>query len=81
MKVYSLPQCVQCDASKRKLDDLDAEYTVVDMSKDAAARELIAGLGFLQAPVVITDSGETWSGYRPDLLKKHAITKKEAHVG
>jgi glutaredoxin-like protein NrdH len=66
--VYSKPACVQCNATYRALDKLGAEYTVVDISEDADARDYVMSLGHLQAPVVITD-GEHWSGYRPDRIK------------
>ncbi len=66
--VYSKPACVQCTATYRALDKLDADYTVVDISEDADARDYVMSLGHLQAPVVIVD-GEHWSGYRPDRIK------------
>lgn len=66
--VYSKPACVQCNATYRALDKLGAEYTVVDISEDADARDYVMSLGHLQAPVVIVD-GDHWSGYRPDRIK------------
>ena len=66
--VYSKPACVQCTATYRALDKLDTDYTVVDISEDADARDYVMSLGHLQAPVVIVD-GEHWSGYRPDRIK------------
>ena len=66
--VYSKPACVQCNATYRALDKLDTDYTVVDISEDADARDYVMSLGHLQAPVVIVD-GEHWSGYRPDRIK------------
>ena len=66
--VYSKPSCVQCNATYRALDKFGAEYTVVDISEDADARDYVMSLGHLQAPVVIVD-GEHWSGYRPDRIK------------
>ena len=69
--VYSKPACVQCNATYRALDQLDAEYTVVDISQEADARDYVMSLGHLQAPVVIVD-GEHWSGYRPDRIKELA---------
>lgn len=66
--VYSKPACVQCNATYRALDKLGADYTVVDISEDADARDYVMSLGHLQAPVVIVD-GDHWSGYRPDRIK------------
>lgn len=66
--VYSKPSCVQCTATYRALDKLGHEYTVVDISEDADARDYVMSLGHLQAPVVVA-GGENWSGYRPDRIK------------
>ncbi|OZB50339.1 glutaredoxin-like protein NrdH [Cellulomonas sp. SG140] len=66
--VYSKPSCVQCSATYRALDKLGYEYTVVDISEDADARDYVMSLGHLQAPVVMA-GGEHWSGYRPDRIK------------
>ena len=69
--VYSKPQCVQCDATYRALDKKGVEYTVVDVTKDAEAMEMILGLGHLQAPVVVAGD-EHWSGFRPDNIARLA---------
>lgn len=66
--VYSKPYCVQCSATYRALDKLGYEYTVVDISVDADARDYVMSLGHMQAPVVMA-GGEHWSGYRPDRIK------------
>lgn len=65
--VYSKPACVQCTATTRALDRQGIDYTVVDVSADAAAYELVQGLGYRQVPVVI--AGEVhWAGFRPDMI-------------
>lgn len=66
--VYSKPRCVQCDATKRALNKAGITYKLVDITEDAAARERIMSLGYLQAPVVIAGE-DHWSGYRPEKLK------------
>ena len=66
--VYSKPSCVQCTATYRELDKLGYDYTVVDISQDADARDFVMSLGHLQAPVVVA-GGENWSGYRPERIK------------
>ena len=69
--VYSKPSCVQCSASYRALDSKGIDYQVVDMSQDADALERVKALGYLQAPVVITDE-DHWSGFRPDKIDELA---------
>ena len=65
--VYTKPACVQCQATHRALDSKGVEYEVVDLSTDASALERVMDLGYLQAPVVITDD-DHWSGFRPDKI-------------
>lgn len=65
--VYSKPSCVQCNATYRALDSKGVEYTVLDMSQDIEALEKVKAMGYLQAPVVITE-GDHWSGFRPDKI-------------
>lgn len=38
------------------------------MSQDAEALDKVKSLGYLQAPVIVTEDGEHWSGFRPDLI-------------
>lgn len=65
--VYSKPSCVQCDATYRALDRKGVEYSVVDITEDAQALEMVRELGYLQAPVVVAGDAH-WSGFRPDQI-------------
>ena len=65
--VYSTPSCMQCKATYRALDSKGINYQVIDVSADAEAAEFVKGLGYVQAPVVVTDD-EHWSGFRPDKI-------------
>ena len=63
--VYTKPSCVQCTATYRALDNKGIQYEVLDVSADEAALEHVKSLGYMQAPVVVTDD-DHWSGFRPD---------------
>ena len=65
--VYTKPSCVQCTATYRALDNKGIAYEVRDLSVDENALDAVKALGYLQAPVVITDE-EHWSGFRPDKI-------------
>lgn len=65
--VYTKPSCVQCNATYRALDAQGITYEIRDLTEDPAALEQVKALGYLQAPVVITDAGH-WSGFRPDKI-------------
>ena len=69
--VYTKPSCVQCTATYRALDSKGIEYDILDLSQDADALEQVKALGYMQAPVVITDE-DHWSGFRPDKIDELA---------
>lgn len=65
--VYTKPACVQCNATYRALDRKGITYRSVDISQDPAALERVRSLGYMQAPVVVTEQ-DHWSGFRPDKI-------------
>lgn len=69
--VYTKPSCVQCTATYRALDSKGIEYNILDLSEDPTALEKVKELGYLQAPVVVTED-EHWSGFRPDKIAELA---------
>lgn len=66
--LYTKPDCVQCDATKRALDKAGLAYTTIDLTQDVAALELVQQWGYRSAPVV-SAGDEHWSGFRPDKIK------------
>lgn len=70
--VYSKPSCVQCNATYRALDAKGIPYRIVDLSQDDAALEYVKELGYAQAPVVVVDDQDHWSGFRPDHIERIA---------
>jgi glutaredoxin-like protein NrdH len=73
LTVYSKPSCVQCTATYRALDAKGIEYDVVDLTTNPAALEYVMEeLGYSAAPVVVASGQDHWSGFRPDLIDKHA---------
>ena len=69
--VYTKPSGVQCNATYRALHSQGSQYDVVDLSEDPTALATVKELGYLQAPVVVTDD-EHWSGFRPDKISQLA---------
>ena len=66
--VYTKPNCVQCNATYRSLDQLKIEYNVVDLTQDPEAMQLVLSLGHKSAPIVVTEN-DNWSGFRPDKIQ------------
>lgn len=65
--IYTKPACVQCDMTKRYMDKNGIAYDTVDITENPEALEMILGLGFSSAPVVISDKG-SWAGFQPDKI-------------
>ena len=71
IKVYSKPSCVQCTATYKALQRAELEFETFDVTEDEKALQTVRDLGYLQAPVVVTDEGH-WSGFRPDKIGEFA---------
>lgn len=69
IKVYSKPNCMQCNFTKKYLDDQGADYEAVDVTKDDEAMDHVKALGYASLPVVEYEGGH-FAGFRPDELTK-----------
>ncbi len=67
--VYTLPNCPQCDTTKRFLTRNGIEYSEIDLSANKEALERIKEMGYTAAPVVDVKGGKNWSGFRAENLK------------
>lgn len=81
--LYSMPNCQQCIATKRSLDQAGATYRTVDVSRSPDDLAAIIALDYSSAPVVIVSTGDPetdmhWAGYQPDLIDKYTTTEAEA---
>jgi glutaredoxin-like protein NrdH len=65
--IYTMPDCVQCEATKKYLNKGNVEYSTVDISTSREAYKLVSSLGYKQAPVVVAGDMH-WSGFRPDKI-------------
>ena len=65
--VYTLPDCIQCEMTKKYLDKNKIEYSTVNINEDKEASEKVSELGYKQAPVVVYNNFH-WSGFRPDKI-------------
>jgi len=65
--LYSKPSCVQCTATSKALNNAGISYRYVDVTTDEQALETVKSLGYMAAPVVVTEDTH-WSGFRPDLI-------------
>lgn len=70
--VYTKPNCVQCNMTKRHMDKIGVKYTTVDITEDSDALDKLIEMGYKAAPVVITDEGTSWAGFQPQKIDELA---------
>lgn len=70
VELITKPSCQPCVATKRWLDSRGIAFTESSITEEAVLARA-KGLGHLAAPVVIVGD-QHWSGFRPDMLEKHA---------
>lgn len=70
--VYTNPNCVQCDMTKRQFDKLGVKYEVVDLGRVSnETLDAWKAQGLMSAPIVTTDV-KIWSGFKPAKIKSLA---------
>jgi glutaredoxin-like protein NrdH len=65
--VYTKPNCVQCDATKRTLDKIGVAYDTIDATTDEAVYDMLIEKGFRAMPVV-NAGDDWWSGFNPEKI-------------
>lgn len=67
--IYTLPNCVQCEMTKKQFDNAGVAYELIDLTDHpSTASSLKETYGFTQAPIVIT-AGDAWSGFKLERIK------------
>jgi glutaredoxin-like protein NrdH len=69
ISIYTKENCVQCHATKRMLAQRAIPFTLIDIDTHPECTGWLKSQGFLQLPVVITDT-LCWSGFRPDMINR-----------
>lgn len=72
LKVYSKPNCIQCEMTKMWLDQNKIQFESVDVSEHPEKLEEIKLNGFQQLLVVALDEyfENAWYGYNLDRLEE-----------
>lgn len=67
------PSCQRCRLTKEVMDQAGLTYLEVDIRENTAARDyVVEELRYTEAPVVVVDDQDHWSGFRPDQIKRLA---------
>lgn len=70
--VYSKPNCMQCQFTKKYLENKGIPFEVKDIEQNDQAIDEVKKLGFSSLPVVIAEGIEAFNGFRPELLNRLA---------
>ena len=76
--VWELPNCVQCNQTKREFDKLGISYSTRQLNKSPKAVERFKELGLIAAPIVETDK-KRWSGFRLEKIRslhQHLVSER-----
>lgn len=66
--VWTLPNCVQCNMTKREFDKRGVRYEEMNLENHPETSQAFIELGLTAAPIVVTDT-KKWSGFRLDKIK------------
>lgn len=61
--IYTTPNCMQCESTKRMMTRLGIEFSVVDLTTVPDKLEEFKARGLSAAPIVTTDT-KIWSGFK-----------------
>lgn len=75
IKVWTNPNCVQCNQTKKFLDKNDIDYNTFDLSTNKEDLQKFINMGFKSAPIVETEN-DIWSGFKIDKLQGLAQLNK-----
>lgn len=69
--LWTLPNCVQCNQTKKEFDKHGIKYSVRELNRNPRAVERFKELGLIAAPIVETDD-RRWSGFRLNRIRSLA---------
>ncbi|MFE0442418.1 glutaredoxin-like protein NrdH [Aerococcus sp. NPDC058936] len=70
--VYTKPNCMQCNFTKKYLTEKEIEFQTIDVTESEEALAEVKGMGFQAVPVIVAENEEAFYGFQPDRLAKLA---------
>jgi glutaredoxin-like protein NrdH len=68
VQVYCRPDCIQCEYTKKKLDEYHIPHIDIDVTLHEPARLMLREEGIKQLPYVVAGA-QTWNGFQYDKLR------------
>lgn len=70
--LYTKPNCMQCNFTKKFLEENAISFEMFDVTEDHIALDRVKELGFQSLPVVVAEGVAPFFGFRPDILEQLA---------
>lgn len=77
--IYTQNPCQPCRMTKKEFTKHGIDFQEISIAENPEARDAVLALGYMQAPVIVTENGH-WGGFRPDMIKELAAAKSAASV-
>lgn len=68
ISVYTLPNCVQCESTKRMLKSSNIRFDEIALDQHPELAEQFRSVGHTSAPIVVAGE-QVWSGFRYDKIR------------
>lgn len=77
--IYTQDPCQPCRMTKKEFVKQGIDFHEVSIATNPEARDEVLALGYMTAPVIVTEDGH-WGGFRPDKIKELVAAKAAASV-
>jgi glutaredoxin-like protein NrdH len=71
VQVYTKPECVQCEYTKKKLDEFGIPHVDLDVVEHPIFAEQLQEQGITRMPYVVAGD-QTWTGFQYDKIRNLA---------
>jgi glutaredoxin-like protein NrdH len=68
IEVYCMPGCVQCEYTKKKLEEYNIPYQDIDVTMNTTAYNMVQSTGNMQMPMVVAGN-QSWHGFQYDKIR------------
>lgn len=74
--VYSKPQCMACDQTKKWLERKGLAFEEKALADNLDVLEEAKASGIMSAPICVTDQGKVWGGMNLDKLREYEAAER-----
>lgn len=75
--IYTQDPCQPCRMTKAQFEKKGIVFQEIPIGQNPEARDAVLALGYMTAPVIVTENGH-WGGFRPDKIAELVAANKAA---